>query len=1114
MPEYEVGSLYALIGVDNKPALAGLAQTQAAMEKTAAKMDAVTAKSGASMAAVGKKMQSVGKSMSKWITLPVVAAGVASAKFAVDFQRDMEMVRTQAGASQLEVTKMSKAILAMAASGRVSQGPDELAKGLFHLESVGLRGAKALDALKVAAEGAAVGGNNLEDTASALAGVIITNIKGAQNYNHAMAIVNATVGAGNMRMADLVDALKSGIAPVAKTAGMSLQDLAAGLAMMTDEGVPAGTAANRLRTAIFMLTNPTKKAATELKSIGLTTTDLGHDLRKPDGLMVAMTDLQKHLSSIQDPTKKLAALGQMFGGSRSAGTIAMLLNNLGRLGIKYDQIGKTAGNFNKDVFQTQQTAAFKLKAAWAQLQAAMVRVGAVVLPVFTSIAQKVAGVATAFSQLGSTMQGTILVFAGVLAALGPIEFMLGTIARAYSGVAAAAKFAGRAMGLANAEAGAGGAAGAAAKTGSLYSSLPDTAFAGARGGGAAGASGVAAEETAMGGLSGAAVGLGPILLGVGAAVGLVGGAMYLASTSTDSLAGAFGRAKGAVTGLGGSLDHLKAAHLGVREATIQNTAAQLAVKQAQANVNAIVKAGGKGTLAYKEAVNQEAQAEMNAAGTTVQLGDAHKKLKAQQQATRRETSAAKDATDKLTDSVRKQLVNMKGLTSENSRGVAAAGHFGQVTSHNSSLLQNAAGKFDDLAAAQAHAADVAQSRNNPALAATMQKAAAANRATAELITTLGRLPTKKEINIQVITDFINRYGGGGGGSGAATGASPTGHPHSTPPKTGKPKASLASSLVGANIVANVVASAKAAAPKAQSEFERIIQQIMARMHAAIGKYGPRIVQEFKNLGAQIAAAFDAATAKMQAALDKQLNAQTAAGKELQALQAAHDEAARQQAIADARAQLAIAIAQGDPAAILAAQQALDDALYQEQVAQLEKEDAAEQAARAKKIHDDKVALAKRRAELKKHIDKVLKELNRAEQRAADIKKAKAELAKAEGEKAGAQRTADIKKAQADLKRAKGEDAGSPHDVKELLRLLRILLHGGGSSGGKGGGGGTGKPHPGRGGHPVAHYTFAKGSIVVQAHGLVHSQADVATYVQRALIASARRSGQTLGGLVS
>jgi hypothetical protein len=35
------------------------------------------------------------------------------------------------------------------------QGPNELAKGLFHLESVGLRGAKAMDALKIAAEGAA-----------------------------------------------------------------------------------------------------------------------------------------------------------------------------------------------------------------------------------------------------------------------------------------------------------------------------------------------------------------------------------------------------------------------------------------------------------------------------------------------------------------------------------------------------------------------------------------------------------------------------------------------------------------------------------------------------------------------------------------------------------------------------------------------------------------------------------------------------------------------------------------------------------------------------------------------------------------------------------------------
>lgn len=75
-------------------------------------------------------------------------------------------------------------------------------------------------------------------------------------------------------------------------------------------------------------------------------------------------------------------------------------------------------------------------------------------------------------------------------------------------------------------------------------------------------------------------------------------------------------------------------------------------------------------------------------------------------------------------------------------------------------------------------------------------------------------------------------------------------------------------------------------------------------------------------------------------------AQTAAGKTLAALTAAHDKAALTNAITTARGGLATAQAGVggvvDPAAVLAAQQALADALYNQKVANLTRESAAEQ----------------------------------------------------------------------------------------------------------------------------------------------------------------------------
>jgi len=424
-----------------RPIMVTILGDDASLQRALARSSAATDSFGARMQAAGKRISGVGKTLTHNLTLPILGVGVAAVKMGVDFQKQMEMIHTQAGASQHEVNKLSKAVLQLAPS--TTQGPGELAKALFHVESVGFRGAKAMNVLKVASQGAQIGQANLEETASALSAVTITNIKGTQNYQHAMAILNATIGAGNMRMTDLLEALKSGIVPTAKVAGLSLQGLAAALAMMTDEGVPAGIAANRLRTALLMMTNPTAKAQAALKSVGLNALDMAHQLQKPDGLVAALTLLRTHMESIHDPAKRLQLIGELFGGSRSAGTIALLLNNLDRVSMKYAQIGKTSSKFGADLAASNATASTKLSKAWSAITTALTKAGTALAPTFIKIADAVARAATDFSKLSTTQKDVVLFGLAAAAAAGPVLRMAGALV-SIAGVAAKA---GKAMGL-------------------------------------------------------------------------------------------------------------------------------------------------------------------------------------------------------------------------------------------------------------------------------------------------------------------------------------------------------------------------------------------------------------------------------------------------------------------------------------------------------------------------------------------------------------------------------------------------------------------------------------------------------------------------------------------
>jgi TP901 family phage tail tape measure protein len=298
---------------------------------------------------------------------------------AVTFQSQMEKIRTQAGASQADVSKLSSAILSLKGA---QQGPNELAAAMFHLKSVGLDNANALKALKAASDLAAVGGANLEDTTNAIAGAWRSGVKGAQSFGQAAATVNAIVGAGNVKMQDLVDAIGTGILPSARAFGVSFRSVGAALALMTDEGIPAVNAATRLRMSLSLLGAPSAAAEKQLQSIGLTGLKLANDLRSPGGIVTAISDLKSHLESAGlSASQQAQVLSRAFGGGRSSSAILTLVNNLEVLRRKQVQVNDGISKFGDDVAAQKQTAEAQFHILQANVETLGVSIGNLLLPV-------------------------------------------------------------------------------------------------------------------------------------------------------------------------------------------------------------------------------------------------------------------------------------------------------------------------------------------------------------------------------------------------------------------------------------------------------------------------------------------------------------------------------------------------------------------------------------------------------------------------------------------------------------------------------------------------------------------------------------------------------------
>lgn len=455
-------------------AAAGIDALTARMEELGGSVDALTTKMSAastaaegslstSLKSVGSTLKDAGTSLSTYVTVPLVGIGVASSVMAAKFQQNMELLHTEAGIPQAALQGLSQSILNL--SSQTGQGPDALAEAMYHIASNAkgvLTSAQMLDQLKISAEAASMTGASLDDTTYTLSSTLASGITGAQGYASMMGILNGIVGAGDMKFQDLNAAIGTGFLATGAQFGISVQSMGAALDTLTDNGESADEAATRLRMSVTLMSAPSSQAAkvlnalglsgsevtaatsaatAELANAGVTTTQLADDMRKPDGINVALQDLKSHLeASGLSADGADAAIAKAFGGGRSDAAILTLLNNTTRTGEAFDQINKSSSDFQKLWSQQQATPMQQFKDDWAAIQADMVKLGDQLLPVvvpwINKLADGITNLTNWFTKLTPVQKEWALGIAGVAALIGPVLVIIGTIAGAIGNIAA------------------------------------------------------------------------------------------------------------------------------------------------------------------------------------------------------------------------------------------------------------------------------------------------------------------------------------------------------------------------------------------------------------------------------------------------------------------------------------------------------------------------------------------------------------------------------------------------------------------------------------------------------------------------------------------------------
>ena len=366
--------------------LADIKQYSAKMTEADGQMAKFGATADASSARVNKAMN---KAANFVIGAGLVVAAT-SVKMAMDFQTATTALVTGAGESEKNLGLIKKGILDMA--GVVGQTPKQLAEGLYMIESAGYHGAEGLKVLQASAEGAAVGGAQMETVASALTTVMHDYNIPVSQANQVTSALIQTVASGKTHL-ELLGASLGKVIPTASLLGISFAQIGAAMAVQTNAGMSARLAAMHLNATMVSLVAPNKLAASTMQAFGLSAQKLKTTMADPkQGLNVA---LQMMVDAVGKKFPKgsaeyVAALKAMAGGTVGLQTILALTGTHAKeFATDAVNIGKSLHGAGKEVqgfALVQKDLGQQLKQLSASGSAFAIAFGEWLLPKVSSIA--------------------------------------------------------------------------------------------------------------------------------------------------------------------------------------------------------------------------------------------------------------------------------------------------------------------------------------------------------------------------------------------------------------------------------------------------------------------------------------------------------------------------------------------------------------------------------------------------------------------------------------------------------------------------------------------------------------------------------------------------------
>lgn len=443
---------------------------------------------GSGLSTIGSTMANAGKTMTMGITLPLATAGAATVKFGAGFDKQMSEVQAVSGATSKQMDQMRDAAIGW--GEKTVYTATEAGKALYYMGLAGWEPQKSVAALGPVLNLAAAGNLNLgrssdivTDAMTAMnynAGELTKGIENTQYFTNSLA---AAMSNSNTDVDQMGEAFKY-VSPLAGSLGMDINDLSLTLGLMANVGVKGSQAGTGLRQALKNMIKPTDDCIAVMKKYNVSLFDgegraknmrvfleelrgkfggLSIDIHKTNGDIKTGEEIMEEYGDKLPITQqqKLNAVVELFGTRALPGMLGIIdqpqesfeklanaVDNSNEAFVEHEgkimTFAEAVSQFGEDMVRTSgdfeilgaaegmaRMQMDNLQGDWTKFTSALGTSQIVITDLvkggLRDLVQKLTELVVKFNNMDPAQQKNILKIVAMVAALGPLLFIFGTI---------------------------------------------------------------------------------------------------------------------------------------------------------------------------------------------------------------------------------------------------------------------------------------------------------------------------------------------------------------------------------------------------------------------------------------------------------------------------------------------------------------------------------------------------------------------------------------------------------------------------------------------------------------------------------------------------------------